>query len=185
MNDPIRLGQSAVPSVDRSRGLIEKMLAAGKFSVQHVRAGEIIGEYECHNAIVNEGMNDLLDVVFNGGTQVALWYIGLVDNDGFSSFNNADTAAQINGTNNWGELTSYTEGTRPQWTVGSPSGRSITNASTVDFSINATETVHGIFIVSDDTKAGTGGELWSTAAFGSNVSVQSGDTLKITYTVTG
>ena len=45
----------------------------------------------------------------------------------------------------------------------------ITNASTVDFSINATKTIYGLFICGGTgagTKGGTTGTLWSTGAFG-------------------
>jgi hypothetical protein len=85
----------------------------------------------------------------------------------------------------WTETTAYAEATRPEWTAGTPAARSITNASTVDFSINATITIHGIFITSDNTKSGTSGTLWSTAAFASNVTANNGDTLKVTYTLSG
>jgi hypothetical protein len=41
----------------------------------------------------------------------------------------------------------------------------------------------GIFVTSSNTKNGTTGTLWSTAAFASTVDVSNGDSLKITYTV--
>ena len=60
----------------------------------------------------------------------------------------------------------------------------VTNGTTSDFTMNATATIKGLFLNSDSTKSGTAGLLFSTAAFsGGNQSVNSGDTLKVTYTV--
>lgn len=151
--------------------------------VEHTdKDGRLKGLFDIDNGIVDVGINHLLDVGFDGGTQITTWYTGLVDNSGFTAFSNSDTMASHTG---WSESTAYSEANRPEWTAGTPSSRSITNASTVDFSINATVTIKGIFITSDNTKSGTTGTLWSTAAFASNVSAQNGDTLKVTYTLSG
>ena len=137
---------------------------------------------EFPNGIVDEGIEYLLDAGFNGGSQVSTWYMGLVDNSGFTAFDNADTMASHSG---WTESTVYTEGTRPEWTAGAAATRSVTNSTTVDFSMNASATIKGIFVTSVNTKSGTTGTLWSTAAFSSNATVTNGDTLKVTYTVSG
>ena len=52
------------------------------------------------------------------------------------------------------------------------------------FSINATSTIAGAFMVTDDTKSGTSGTLYGVVDFGSTRSVISGDTLEITVTLT-
>jgi hypothetical protein len=49
--------------------------------------------------------------------------------------------------------------------------------------MNASGTVKGIFITSNNTKSGTSGKLWSTALFSADVPVVNGDQLKITYTL--
>ncbi len=155
----------------------------GCFLIKHYnQAGKLIGVYKVPNGIVDVGMNDILDVYFSADSQSTIWYISLVDNAGFSAFNDADTMASHAG---WVEGQDYTEGTRPQWTVGSAATRQITNGTTVDFSINATDVLKGIYITDENTKGGATGMLWATAAFSSTVSVSSGDTLKITYTVSG
>lgn len=162
---------------------MNKLGLKGRFRVEHYdRDGNLKATYRVPNGIVDVGLNKILDDMFDGGTQSTTWYIGLVDNSGFSAFANADTMASHSG---WSESTAYTETARPEWTAGTPAARSITNASTVDFSINATVTLKGIFIVDNSTKSGTSGVLWSTAAFASNVAAVNGDTLKITYTVSG
>lgn len=162
-----------------------KLLLGGKFIVEHFRNGQAIGKYEFKNGIVDEGMNKLLDVHFHGVAAIGTWYIGLIDNASFSALAAADSAAQINGTNGWLELSEYDEATRPAWTEGVAAARSITNAVTVDFTINATKTVKGIFVVSTNTIDGTTGVMWATAAFGATVAVADNDVLKVTYTVSG
>ena len=163
--------------------MIAKLPLRGRFRVEHYdKEGNLKAIYRVPNGIVDVGLNKILEDMFNGGTQSTTWYIGLVDNSGFSAFANADTMASHT---SWNESTAYTETARPEWTAGTAASRSITNASTVDFSINASVTLKGIFIVDDATKSGTSGTLWSTAAFASNVSAVNGDTLKITYTVSG
>ena len=162
---------------------MSKIGLKGRFHIQHFDSeGRLKGVYRVPNGIVDEGLNHILETQFNGGTPVTSWYIGLVNNAGFSAFANADV---MNSHAGWVEATVYDEATRPEWTAGTAASRSITNASTVDFSINATVTLHGIFITSNSTKSGTTGVLWSTAAFASNVSANNGDTLKVTYTVSG
>jgi len=155
----------------------------GRLRVEHYdKEGKLKATYRFPNGIVDVGLNMILDTMFDGGTPSTTWYIGLVDNSGWTAFANADTMASHTG---WAESTAYTQTARPEWTAGTPTSRSITNASTVDFSINASVTLKGIFIVDNSTKSGTTGTLWSTAAFASTVSATSGDTLKITYTVSG
>jgi hypothetical protein len=83
----------------------------------------------------------------------------------------------------WTEAVPYSNANRPQWTCGAAATRAITNASTVDFTINASATLKGLFITTDNTKSGATGTMWSEAAFSSTVTVANGDTLKVTYTL--
>jgi len=161
----------------------EKLPLKGMFKLEHYdKEGTHLGTYDVQNGIVDVGMNYLLDAGFNGGTQNSTWYMGLIDNSGFSSLNAADTMGSHSG---WAEAEGYTEAGRPEWGAGSASSRQVTNATTTNFSINGTATMYGIFITTVNTKGGTTGTLWSTAAFSSTVSTSNGDTLKVTYTVSG
>lgn len=161
---------------------MKKLALRGKFTVQHYREGKLLETYEFPNGIVDEGLEHCLDITFGGGSQETLWYIGLIDNSGFSALAAANTMSSHAG---WTELTAYDEAARQQWTLGAASSRSVTNSTTVDFTMNATDAVYGIFIVSDNTRGGSSGTLWSTAAFTSVVHVVSADVLKITYTLSG
>lgn len=152
----------------------------GRFKIDHFdKGGKLKGHYEVPNGIVDVGLNNILDVMFDGGSQDSSWYIGLVDNSGWTAFANADTMASHAG---WTENTDYT-GNRKAWNPDAAASRAMTNSTTVDFAINATVTLKGIFVNTDET--GTAGTLWSTAAFASAVSAVNGDTLKVTYTISG
>jgi hypothetical protein len=132
---------------------------------------------------VDEGLNHILDTQFTGSTPVSTWYIGLVDNSGWSAFDDADILSSHAG---WSESTTYTEANRVTWVEDAASGRSISNSTTADFSINATGNLKGVFISSNNVKStGNTGVLWSTANFSSVVAHTNGDTLKVTYTVSG
>lgn len=153
----------------------------GVFKLQHKRNGKLIKEIDITNGITDEGKDKLLDVMFHNDTQVTTWYIGLIDNAGFSALADADTHASHAG---WSENTDYDETDRPEWTEGAAASESITNASTVDFTINATIAINGIFLADISTKGSTAaGTLWSTGSFGAVVNAVAADTLSITYTV--
>lgn len=162
----------------------QRVPLSGRFVVEHRDAEDKLkAVYDFPNGITDEGMNHLLDVTFHGSSQIGTWYIGLVDNSGFSAFADVDTLSSHAG---WSEFTSYTEANRVTWQEDAASSRSITNTTTADFSINATGNVRGIFVSSNNVKTtGTTGTLWSTAAFSSVVATANGDTLKVTYTVSG
>ena len=157
---------------------ISDLLIRGRFHVKHYdKHNNLIGEYDLQNGVTTEGKNKLFDVMFHGSTPVDPWYIGLIDNTGWTVEAAADTLASHAG---WTEFTSYS-GSRKEWTEGAASSQSITNGTSVDFAITATGTLKGIFIAS--AASGSSGTLWATADFASLVSVSNGDTLKITYTV--
>jgi hypothetical protein len=159
---------------------VHQLPLRGAYYIEHRNSdGKLIGLYRVPNGIVDVGMNDLLDVHFGASSQHTAWYIGLIDNSGYTGVSNSDTLASHTG---WTEATPYS-GNRVAWSVGSASSRSISNSSTADFSITSSATLKGIFVT--DQASGTTGILWSTALFSSTVSVQNGDTLKITYTVSG
>jgi hypothetical protein len=157
-------------------------MTKGKFKVQHLRSGLLLAKYDFLNGIVNVGKNLILDVMFNDGVQVAnnSWFIALLDSSGFTALAATDTMSSHAG---WNEFTSYSEATRVAWGSGAAASQSTTNASPATFNINGSGTVKGVFVTSNNTKAGTTGTLWSTALFAADVPVTNGDQLKVTYTV--
>jgi len=158
----------------------------GKYTLVHKNSkGEILGTYEAPNSIATVGMNYILDAAVNGGTQDTTLFMGLVDNASFTAFANADLMSSHAG---WIENTDYDEATRPEWTAGAAAARAVTNSSPVVFTISATVTIKGVFIVlstGDSTKGATTGILLSTTAFASTVTANDNDTFNITYTISG
>lgn len=144
--------------------------------------GELKWEERITNIVVNVGLNDLLDKYFKGSTYTASFFVGLTD--GTPTTAAADTMASHAG---WAEVTAYTEGVRQTLTLGTVASQSVDNsASKAVFSINTNATtVGGAFVTTDSTKSGTTGTLYGVGAFsGGDKSVDNGDTLNVTVTLT-
>lgn len=183
-HDVMNLNQEVGHKMERNRGikndeLKEKM--KGKFHVEHYNdKGELLAEYDFYNGVTNGGRDNILNVYFDAATQTTTWYMGLIDNSGFSALAAGDTMSSHTG---WTEFVSYSGGARGTWGAGASSGQSITNATAVTFNITSSGTVYGIFITSSNTLSGTSGTLWATGGFTSTVPVSNGDQLKVTYTI--
>jgi hypothetical protein len=137
--------------------------------------GNIKWEENEKNIIVTAGLNHVLDVEFHATTQVTTWYIGL---KAAGTPIAADTMASHS---SWAEITDYS-GNRKEWTEGAASSGSMTNSSSVDFSVTGTATVAGAFL--NTAATGTAGTLYGVVDFSSARSVINGDTLQVTVTVT-
>jgi hypothetical protein len=158
-----------------------KLELKGRFIAEIIRAKDgSVEKYDITNAVTNEGKNKLFDVMFDSATQITAWYIGLIDNTSYSSSPVTDTMSSHAG---WIEHTAYDEATRQTWDAGPAASQAITNGTAATFTISATGTLRGIFVVSNSTKSGTTGTLWSTALFASTLAVADNDQVKITYTV--
>lgn len=143
--------------------------------------GSIAWEKKHHlNGDTTVGLNDVLNVYFDSGTQKTSWFAGLINNSGFTALAASDTMSSHAG---WSESTDYSEGTRPAWNPGAASGGVMTGPA-ISFSINGTVTIKGSFLVSNSTKGGTTGILMATDAFDSNQSMTNGQTLNVTWTKT-
>lgn len=171
-------------------GIVErapKMYLPGQFKlmghiqIEHWRDGKRIAKYQSVNEIKTLGKDHILDVCFGNSTpltQIDPWYIGLIDDDGAVSPLVADTMASHTG---WTEITGYDEAVRQTWADTNSSSGAKTSTSVATFTINATDSVWGIFITSNNTKGGTSGILWSTGAFAAVLPVVSADLVKVTY----
>lgn len=174
--------QKSVVNLTRCRKTDDKMIFKNPVSLQHWRAGKLIGVHDCYNDITNVGKNYIFNVMFNGGTQIAnnSWFIGLISLASYSALSAADTMASHSG---WVEFTGYSQSTRVAWGSGTSTAQSTTNSTPCQFDITSTGTVKGVFVTTNSTISGTTGTLWATALFGADVPVTSGDQLKVTYTV--
>lgn len=152
----------------------------GVFHVQHIRAGEVIDEFDAPNLVVNQGRTHVLNTVFRSQPQITQWYCGLfrgnytpVATDEAATFAASST-----------EMTDYTLATRPEWTPGSVVSNAVNNAAArASFTFNVARSVFGAFLVSDQVKGGTGGTLMAAARFANSRAVAVDDQLLLTYTI--
>ena len=160
----------------------DKLKVAGVFHIKQYLHDKLIAEHEIPNTVTNDGKDAMLDIMFNGDTQITTWYIGLVDNASFTAIAATDSHATHAG---WIENEDYDEGTRPAWTEGAASSQVTTNAAAVDFTISDTVTIKGLFLSNLSTKGSTSaGTLWCATAFDSAINCVDGTVLSVTYTVT-
>jgi hypothetical protein len=166
---------------------VETASAKGVYTMQCFdKDGNLKWEAECPNLVVNGGLQDMNNKYFLGSAYTATWYIGLYGSGASNSPAAGDTMSSHIG---WTEVVPYSQATRPACTFGTPTTANpsvaTNSASPAVYSINATSTVGGAFLVSDNTKSGSTGILYSASDFTSpgDRSVVSGDTLNVTYTL--
>jgi len=190
-NERAKSTDTVISSLIAGTRSTESAMALGYFTIQcYDKDGKLKWEDENHNLVVNVGLQYMCSCALTAGatavTQITVWYIGLY---GAGASNNpaaSDTMASHAG---WTETVPYSNATRPACTfvaatTANPSVAT-NSASVAVFNINATATVGGAFLVSNNTKSGTTGTLFSAADFSSpgDRSVASGDTLNVTYTL--
>jgi hypothetical protein len=165
-----------------SKQLADKAGASTVYTFECIKAdGTRRWKEENHNLVVNTGLDDILDKYFKGAAYTASHYVGLLD--GTPTIAAGDTMASHVG---WVEVTDYDEAVRQTLTLGAVSAQSVDNsASKASYAINATVTIGGGFITTDNTKGGSTGVLYSAVAFSAgDRAAQAGDTLLVTATLT-
>jgi hypothetical protein len=168
-------------SVERSRFLETLLESEGLFSLQVFRKGKLIIEAPFPNGVTDQGKTYMLNAAFNGVTQLTGWFLGLIAGATTPTLSNADTALTHSG---WSEFLSYTESVRQTWTKVGATGNTVSGTASSVFTIGtviANTYVNGGFVISDNTKAGTAGTLWSTGLFTNPVPVQATDVFKLGY----
>jgi len=163
-----------------------KSKAGGVYRIECFdKDGKLKWVAEDHNLVVNQGLQYMCGTGLTSVSQITTWYLGLYGAAASNTPAAGDTMASHAG---WTEITPYSNGTRPTCsfataTTADPSVAT-NSASPATFNINATATVGGAFLVSDNTKGGSTGTLFSASDFSSpgDRSVVSGDTLNVTYT---
>ena len=166
---------------------MEKAAATGVYTIQCLDAqGNLKWEAKSKNLVVNVGLQDMNAKYFTGSAYTAAWYIGLYGAGASNTPAASDTMSSHAG---WTEIVPYSNATRPVCTFGTPTTANpsvaTNSASPATFNINASATVGGAFLVSNSTKSGTTGVLYSAADFGApgDRSVVNSDILTVTYTL--
>jgi len=161
--------------------------AGGVYSVVcHDANGNMKWSDTFHNLVVNQGLQDMNSKYFSGSGYTAAWYLGLVTGPGSgNTYLPANTLASHAG---WTENTAYT-GNRKAATFGTATTADpsvinnavATGGTPAVFTMNANaQNIAGAFLCS--VTSGTSGILFSVGNFtGGNKTVDSGDTLTVTY----
>ena len=184
-NEKVKSQDTAASSLIAGGSAAESASAKGVYKIQcHDKDGNLKWEDEAPNLVVNGGLQDMNAKYFTGSAYTAAWYIGLYGAGASNTPAAGDTMSSHAG---WTEVTDYSQATRPACTFGTPTTANpsvaTNSASTATFSINATVTVGGAFLISNSTKGGTSGILFSASDFQSpgDRAMVSGDTLQVTY----
>jgi len=158
----------------------ESANATGVYTVTCVGAdGQVKWADTFDNTVVTVGKALLLNAMFAGTTPLTTWFLGLVDGATTPTYSVSDTMASHAG---WSESVAYSNGTRPAATFSATATSSIA-AAAATFNINGTATIAGAFLISNSTKSGTTGTLYSAGNFSAGSrAVLNGDTLNVTYT---
>jgi len=163
-----------------NRGINEHALIYSIWDTELIRDGKCIDTSRSHNRCVDQGLNHILNVQFHGAAQIDPWYI-LIFEDDYTPLA-ADTY-QVPG---FTESIAYTEAARQAFVESEATAKSLTNsANKAVFSINAAKNIYGGALVSlvtiNDQTAGN--FMYCAANFGEGKSVESGDTFKVTVTL--
>ena len=164
----------------------EDAKATGLFEIKcHDKDGNLKWEAQSKNLVVNVGLQYMAGTALTSVAQITTWYIGLYGAGASNTPAAGDTMSSHAG---WTEVVPYSNATRVAATFATATTANpsvVTNAaSPATFNINATSTVGGAFLTSDNTKSGTTGTLFSAADFAApgDRSVVSGDVISVTYT---
>ncbi len=161
-----------------------KVMLGGVFSHDVIRDGESLGIQHDHNLVTDEGLDWILDTVFNSTAAVSVttWYIAIFEGSGYTEAADDDAANIVARST---ESTAYDESNRVAYEEGTASSKSIDNsAAKATFTINATKTIYGAFMSSINTKSAGTGTLLAASKFSASRSLVDDDTLLIQYTFT-
>ena len=155
----------------------------GRFDIEvyDKPGGKLISKSTCHNVVTNEGLDHTLDVLLHNDTQTATWYCLMFESD------TTPSSTTTYGTPVFTECTAYDEATRPEYVEAASSSQSVTNsANKAEFTMNATKTLYGAALVSNNTKGDTaaaGAVMLCAGKFTASQPVVSGNVVNLTYTV--
>jgi hypothetical protein len=131
------------------------------------------------NLVVNVGLDEYLDRIYNSGAFTSADFVGLKDTGTIVA---GDTMASHVG---WAIIpgTTYSNANDPSYSPAAASSQSVTNtASKAVFNIIDTDTIVGAILKDDNTKAGATGILLGGNDFAAPRGVGNGDTLNVTMT---
>lgn len=176
--EDMKFSDSSGVGLAANHEVVDDFSPRGAFKIVcHAPDGSVRWEVDSPNLVVNQGKNDILNQYFRGSAYSASFFVGLKGTGTVAATDTISSKA-------WTEVTAYSNATRPTYTTVAPTTQTITNsASPAVFNINGTATVAGCFIITNNTKGGTTGTLFSAVDFVASRNVLNGDTLTVTYNV--
>lgn len=154
----------------------EKLVAKCVYTVWCFdKAGKLKWVDGFQNLVTTGGLNALLDNTFNAPAGSAAWYVGLKGTG-------TPVAGDTMGSHaSWATITPYSNATDPAWTknAAASAGAMSNSSSKASFTINASATVYGSFLKSDNTKGGTTGTLYGVGDFAAPRAVEDTDVLNV------
>lgn len=160
------------------------MLANGAFKDTLYR-GDSADSQISENVVCDQFLIHMLNVLFNGATQVTQWYIGLFSGNVTP---NGGTWTGANVVANATEVTAYPGTDRPAFDVETTATTSLSNTgSEAMFEFNApVPFVRGAFLVQAAAKGSTTGILCAATRFAADrAGLNSPDRLGVQYIITG
>ena len=189
-------GQGA--SVARQQAVAEQAHAEGRYVFECFdRDGNLKWRDHIDNLVTTEGKNAALTHLLKGSSYTASQTLGLIEDTGYSAVGATNTAASITAVgggspaNGWNEAPVGTVATRGTPSFGTASAGSLATSASVSFSVLATDTIKGAFLMirsgagtAPTTAVGnTSGAIYSAGLFsGGDRAVSNGDTLNVSYT---
>ena len=182
-----KMGADISVQIDRPIIYKPRFVVESIYDVEHWRAGHMLSKTQDRNICTDEGLNALLDIMFDAGTQITAWYV-------FLYTGSAVIAGSTYAVPTCTESILNDEavgGSRVAYDPAPASGKSMTNsASKAVFTISDTVTIIGAALVGGGTAASTpqdaagGGTLYCGSNFGASKACVDNDVLNVTITLT-
>jgi hypothetical protein len=156
-----------------------------RWAWEHWRNNWLLDKWEDGNICTDQGLTDLLNVHFSGGTQKTAWHIALFED------NYTPLVTNTYAVPGYVECSALEETARPQWSDAGAAAKAITNsANKASFTFTGAKTIYGGALVAGGTGAATigdtggGGVLFCVSQFSGGVqAVVSGDVLKVSVSL--
>lgn len=169
-----------------SRPSVKSIIPIGSWwEFEHYRGGKLIDQWAQKNVNTTQGLNHMLNVVFDEVSAIAAWYMGLFEDDYTPLITNTYAAPGFT------ESEAYDEAARVAFVPAAATAKVTTNtASKATFTISAGKTIYGAFLCGGGTdptvKSNTagGGTLFASSKFAVAKAVVDNDVLMVSCSIT-